>query len=202
MRLRTKALSGLHAITSREAAPPVGLVDADQLDVEQQGPVDAGVVEDEVQRSFSAEGRRFRTDLVVGGVVLRARVAEIPVRDDDLPDPADAHGLQGELDALDDVALPDDGPGVILVLVEGPALRSALGLEGPAEVPDRVTAPFVDGTVTRGGGSAGSDLHVPVGPSLGGLREVLVLLQVDLVRRGGKGVRGGDDGGRRRHHRR
>lgn len=112
--------------------------------------------------------------------VGRGRVRQRPVGDDDLPDHPRPHPDEGLFESLDDRTGTDHRPRVVDVLVERPALRSALGLEGPAEVSDRVTGVLKYDAVADPGGVArqlgGARIDVPVRPTLVGADEVVVLL--------------------------
>mmetsp|Transcript_3902 Transcript_3902/g.8406 ORF Transcript_3902/g.8406 Transcript_3902/m.8406 type:complete len:275 (-) Transcript_3902:274-1098(-) len=166
--------------TTQESTLPIGLVDSDQLDVEQKSSIHPGIVEDEIQGPLSRKGARFRADLVVGRIVLCARIAQFAVGDNDLPDASHLHALHGQFQSLDHVSFSQNGSGIILGLVEGSALGTTLGLEGSTEITDRVSAPFKDDPVSDFREISRSKCNIPERESLGGLGEILVLLQIGL----------------------
>lgn len=90
---------------------------------------------------------------------------------------AHLHRLHGAFQPFNDLTRPQDRPGEVDVPpVKGTALGPTLGLEGPAEVPDRVPAPIEDDSVPRLWRHPRTLRHVTVGPTLRRLGKVRVLL--------------------------
>mmetsp|Transcript_30997 Transcript_30997/g.67715 ORF Transcript_30997/g.67715 Transcript_30997/m.67715 type:complete len:204 (+) Transcript_30997:1187-1798(+) len=119
----------------------------EQLDVEQQGLVDGAVIDQhEPERVLTGKRERLGAHLPPALVL---RVAQGTGRHNDAADAALLHVIKRILERLDHSLLAKDEPvepGV--VGLEGPSLGEVLRLNDATEIPNRVTVPVNNNTVS------------------------------------------------------
>ena len=115
-------------LSADESPLPVALIHPDELHVEKERPIDAGILQHEIKRPHPAERRRLRTHEVVRHVTRGVRQGA--VRHDDLPDAAERHRAEGGVEAGDDGLGSEHRSEVVHVLVECSALWSPAGERG------------------------------------------------------------------------